>query len=46
MLFLLMWGDYMIENIADGIITGFGIVSGAASIASYVSGFSLEKDID
>lgn len=36
----------MIENIANGIITGFGIVSGAASIASYVSGFSLEKDID
>lgn len=36
----------MIENIANGIITGLGIVSGAASIASYVSGFSLEKDID
>lgn len=36
----------MIENIANGIITGFGIVSGAASIASYVSEFSLEKDID
>ena len=36
----------MIENIANGIITGFGIVSGVASIASYVSGFSLEKDID
>lgn len=36
----------MIENIANGIITGFGVLSGAASIASYVSGFSLEKDID
>ena len=36
----------MIENIANGIITGFSLVSGATSIASYVSGFSLEKDID
>lgn len=36
----------MIENIANGIITGFGLVSGTASIASYVSGFSLEKDVN
>lgn len=44
-----------IANIANGIITGitpdklvtgFGIFSGAASIASYVSGFSVNKDIN
>lgn len=37
---------HIIKNIANGIITGFGVVSGAASIASYISGFSLEKDVD
>lgn len=36
----------MVEAIANGVITGFGVVSGCASIASYISGFSLEKDVD
>lgn len=36
----------MIENIANGIITGVGLASGVTSLASFVSGFSLEKDVD
>jgi len=31
----------VIENIANGIVTRFGFVSEVASIASFISGFSL-----